>query len=293
MILSEKDSALASEIIVSPNFTSSGTYDRRAKWVILHTMETSEVPNVARNIGYWFANPAAQAAAQYCVDAKEVIQCVNECDFAWAAGPTGNYGGVQIEMAGRAAQSSGEWFDAYSLRLLELTAALTADICRRHGIPMKWLNDAQLAAGVPGVTTHAALARVFGETDHTDPGANFPVAHFMSRVLAHAEGRGGEPTVPPKTVEGVPRAGGASARVAMKGVFRPDRRLEVSADVDPNSPAVAAYEAGQAFNYDSWCIANGYVWLSYWSGKAGARRFVAIGPDDGRTDTTWGKGFYN
>lgn len=293
MILSEKDSPLVSDIVVSPNFTSSGTYDRRAKWVILHTMETSEAPNIARNIAGWFSRPEAQASAQYCVDAKEIIQCVNECDFAWASGPTGNYGGVQIEMSGRAAQSAGEWLDAYSLRLLELTAALTADICKRHGIPMKWLSDTQVAAGVPGITTHAALARTFGETNHTDPGAGFPVSHFMSRVLAHAEGRGGEPTVPPKAVEGAPRAGGAAARVAMRGTFRTDRRLEVSRDVDPSSPAVATYEAGQSFNYDSWCIANGYVWLSYWSGWASARRFVAIGPDDGRIDTTWGRGFYN
>lgn len=83
-----------------------------------------------------------------------------------------------------------------------------------------------------------------------------------------------------------------SARVwhDARGWFTADRRLEVSADTEVDSPAVGHYAAGSGFNYDVFIAANGYVWLSYIS-WAGPRRYVAVGPNDGRTDTTWGTGF--
>lgn len=52
-----------------------------------------------------------------------------------------------------------------------------------------------------------------------------------------------------------------------------------------NSPSTGAgvaaqYRKGQIFNYDSYQIANGYVWLSYVS-YSGVRRYVAEGPANG------------
>lgn len=297
MLLLEKDSPLADSIAVSPNFSNSGSYDRKSKWVVLHTMETGENSSIAENIGAgWFTNPNAQASAHYCVDDNSVVQCVNEGDYAWASGPTGNVNGIQIEMAGRAAQSRADWLDDYSRAMLERTAALTADICKRHGIPVRVLTDEQVARGEAGITTHAALARVFRETDHSDPGPNFPRDFFMERVQAHAGGTGGsvnEPApAPARAVSAAQTAPAAPRRVAMTGVFYPDRTLEVSRDLDPNSPAVAKYPPGSAIRYDSYVLANGYAWVSYVS-YGGQRRFVAVGPDDGSTGTTWGSGFFN
>jgi len=50
------------------------------------------------------------------------------------------------------------------------------------------------------------------------------------------------------------------------------------------------YTRGNGFNYDGYIAGDGYVWLSYIS-WAGPRRYIAVGPNDGRTDTTWGTGF--
>ena len=297
MQLIEKDSPLANSLAVSPNFTNSGSYDRKSKWVVLHTMETGENSSIAENIGAgWFTNPNAQASAHYCVDDNSIVQGVNEGDYAWASGPTGNVNGIQIEMAGRAAQSRADWLDDYSRAMLERTAALTADICKRHGIPVRVLTDEQVARGEAGITTHASLARVFRETDHSDPGPNFPWDFFMERVQAHAGGTGGsvnEPApAPARTVSVAQAAPAAPRRVAMTGVFYPNRTLEVSRDLDPNSPAVAKYQPGTPIRYDSYVLANGYAWISYVS-YGGQRRFVAVGPDDGSTGTTWGSGFFN
>lgn len=291
MYLAEADSSMVNSIARSPNFSDSGTYDRRSQWVVLHTMETAEGDSIAESIGAgWFTNPAAQASAQYCVDNNSIVQCVNEGDYAWASGPIGNYHSVQIEMAGRASQTRAEWLDDYSRAMLERTAALVADICTRQDIPVRVLTDEQVARGEAGITTHAALARVFRETNHTDPGPNFPWDFFMERVRAHVNGAGGSVSEPaPAPID----AGRAPARrIAMPGIFYPDRALDVSRDTDPDSPAVAKYAAGSAIHYDSYILENGYAWVSYvsWSGE---RRYVAVGPDDGSAGTTWGHGFFN
>jgi len=62
--------------------------------------------------------------------------------------------------------------------------------------------------------------------------------------------------------------------------------LNVRNAPDKNSTSVAVYSKGQTFNYDSYQVANGYVWLSYVA-YGGARRYVAEGPDDGRDDTVY------
>lgn len=81
----------------------------------------------------------------------------------------------------------------------------------------------------------------------------------------------------------------------LRGAFYPNRQLTVSADANPDdaaSPALDYYDAGMAISYDSYIMANGFAWISYTAGS-GIRRYVAVGPDDGRVDTTWGRGFFN
>ena len=286
MYLARPDSSLVDSIARSPNFEDSGDYERLSKWIVLHTMETAEGNSIAESIGgNWFTNPAAQASAHYCVDNNSIVQGVNEGDYAWTSGPTGNYLGIQIEMAGRASQSRAEWLDDYSRAMLERVAALTADICTRQGIPVRVLTDEQVAAGEPGITTHAALARVFRETNHTDPGPNFPWDYFMGRVQAHVNGGGSVevPAGPTPLREGVWHdATGWFTVIA--------DRLPISADTEVDSPALGYYTRGSGFNYDGYVAANGYVWLSYVS-WAGPRRYIAVGPNDGQSDTTWGTGF--
>lgn len=296
MYLAEPDSSLVNSIARSPNFDNSGTYERKSKWIVLHTMETAEHGSIAENIGAgWFTREEAQASAHYCADNDSIVQCVNEGDYAWASGMTGNSYSVQIEMAGRASQSRAEWLDDYSRAMLERVAALVADICTRQGIPARVLTDAQVAAGEPGITTHAALARVFRETDHTDPGPNFPWDYFMERVQAHLGGTGGSVEVPAAPVTVSQPAGPTPLPEGVwynaRGWFTVTAdRLAISADTTVASPALGYYTTGGGFNYDGYIANEGYVWLSYLS-WAGPRRYVAVGPNDGKSDTTWGTGF--
>lgn len=88
------------------------------------------------------------------------------------------------------------------------------------------------------------------------------------------------PTVPVTTVSRVPAKGVAHVLV-------PTLHVRVSANT--NSTIVASYSKGQAIPYDSYVVANGYVWLSY-IGASGVRRYVAEGPNDGREDTVYVSG---
>lgn len=299
MLLLKPDSPLVDSLAVSPNFEDSGSYDRRSRWVVLHTMETAEGNSIAESIGgNWFTNPAAQASAHYCVDNDSIVQGVNEGDYAWASGPTGNYLGIQIEMAGRASQSRAEWLDDYSRAMLERVAAITADICTRQGIPVRVLTDEQVARGEAGITTHAALARVFRETNHTDPGPNFPWDYFMERVQTYVRGGGSVEVPAAPAAQPVAPTPPADPTPLREGVWHDATgwftviadRLPISADTEVDSPALGYYTRGSGFNYDGYVAANGYVWLSYVS-WAGPRRYVAVGPNDGQPDTTWGTGF--
>ncbi|MEU7313061.1 N-acetylmuramoyl-L-alanine amidase [Streptomyces sp. NPDC007083] len=116
-----------------------------------------------------FQNPDKAVSAHYVVrsDDGHVAQMVREKNVAWHAGNWDyNTRSVGIEHEG--------WIDEpawFTEAMYEASAALTADICRRHGIPL----DRRNIFGhneVPGA-------------DHTDPGGEWDWAHYMDLVKAH------------------------------------------------------------------------------------------------------------
>lgn len=170
--------------IPSPNKHSGRT--RKVRVVVMHTIESPErattAEDVARN---WLAKTEARASAHYCVDADSIVQCVSEADTAWAA-PGANADGIQIELAGRAGQGAAGWSDPYSVAELDLAARLVADICTRHGIPIRKLTREQLAAGERGIIGHVDASAVYRLSDHTDPGLDFPWDQVIAKARACA-----------------------------------------------------------------------------------------------------------
>lgn len=153
--------------------------------IVIHTMESPEKPDTAESIARWFAGPTApQASAHYCIDEDSIVQCVHDYDVAWHA-PGANHNGLGFEHAGRAAQGAREWADAYSTKLLELSAELAAKKCEEHDVPVTWLRAADLLAGRRGITGHADVSRAFKRSDHHDPGSHFPVEAYLTLVRGH------------------------------------------------------------------------------------------------------------
>lgn len=154
------------------------------RWIVLHSMEAPEASTTAHNVAEWFAGkfgPAPEASAHYCVDDANVICTVEPDRVAWHA-PGANRYGIGIEHAGYARQSRAEWNDSFSRRMLDLSATLAAQLCRRFSIPPRLVDPGGLKRDEPGITTHAIVGEAWGRTDHTDPGEGFPLASYVARV---------------------------------------------------------------------------------------------------------------
>lgn len=172
--------------------------------VVLHSMEHPEKPGTSRAVAGpgWFGRmcadpkcsahpfrsepdrPGPKASATYCVDDVEVVQCVRERDVPWGA-PGANRNGIHIEHAGYAAQSAADWRDEYSMAMLHLSVELCAVVCKTWGIPATVVTSGALLAGGRGITTHAQVSLAFGTPGgHTDPGQNFPLNWYASRVAS-------------------------------------------------------------------------------------------------------------
>lgn len=170
---------MAYPFIASPHVTR--TTGRAVDVVVVHTMEAPERADTAEAVARWFARADSRVSAHYCVDADSIVQCVHEDDIAWHA-RGGNERSIGIELAGYAGQGPRGWDDDYSWSVLERSAILTAEICRRHDIPARRLRAADLRMRRRGVTGHADVSEAFRRTDHWDPGPAFPWRRFLRLV---------------------------------------------------------------------------------------------------------------
>jgi len=150
--------------------------------IVLHSMEAAEAASTAENVAAWFAGqrgPAPRTSAHYAIDADSVICCVPPDRIAWHA-PGCNTAGIGLEHAGYARQSRAQWLDDYSIRMLMLSAELTAWLCKRFSIPIQFIGADHIKRGGRGITTHAEVTRAYPEKgDHTDPGVFFPIAEYL------------------------------------------------------------------------------------------------------------------
>lgn len=171
--------------IQARNYTRVAGRDIRL--VVLHTMEAPEKPGTARAVAKWFAgNLAPQASAHYCIDNREVIQCVKEQDVAWGA-PSANRTGVHIEHAGYANQTPDNWHDDYSNAVLDKSAKLCAEICLRYAIPLARLSPDEVRAGKAGICDHWTITQAFKTPGgHRDCGASFPWDEYVAKVRTYA-----------------------------------------------------------------------------------------------------------
>lgn len=169
------------------NYTRVWLPRRHIDIIVIHDMEYPERPTGAEWCAQYFAGKnAPKASAHYYVDNNSVVQGVWDRDVAWAA-PGANHNGIQIEHAGFAAQSRAEWLDAYSRAELKRSAALVADLCRKHKIPVRRLRAEDLRNGKRGITGHLDVNAAFHLSDHGDPGVSFPWTVYLDWVKASAK----------------------------------------------------------------------------------------------------------
>jgi N-acetyl-anhydromuramyl-L-alanine amidase AmpD len=147
---------------------------REIQAVVIHSAETSEGPETAEALMNWAASPQCKNSWHYAVDPDSITQSVQEKDIAWHV-KSFSVKSIGIEMAGRAKQTREEWLDEASGAIIRRTAALVADICKRHDLPVQFVDAEGLKAGKRGITTHNEVSKAFKDTDHYDPGPGFPM----------------------------------------------------------------------------------------------------------------------
>ncbi|MEV3855842.1 N-acetylmuramoyl-L-alanine amidase [Streptomyces sp. NPDC050095] len=149
-----------------PASTSNYTVSSRPSsypidYVVIHVTQETYADAVAI-----FQNPAKQVSPHYLVRSADghIAQCVREKNVAWHAG-NWDYNTRSIGIEHEAWVDRPEYL---TNALYEKSAALTASICARYGIPM----DREHIIGhveVPG-------------TDHTDPGPYWDWTRYIRLV---------------------------------------------------------------------------------------------------------------
>ncbi|MGA4950450.1 N-acetylmuramoyl-L-alanine amidase [Streptomyces lydicamycinicus] len=227
--------------------------------IVIHDMEAPEGPLTAENVSHWFSTmPASsKASAHVCVDNNSAVRCVGDGDRAWHA-PGANSDGLGLEIAGYARQSRAEWLDDYSKGALEQAAKVTAGWCRKHGIPAKKLSVAELKAGMKGIVGHGDVSAAFGQTDHTDPGPNFPWDYFIGRVNALLGKPAGGSTGGTSTSSGTKPAKAVSLAHIVRGATR-----------DPNLPQGVATYKSEGLAVEMALAAEGLLSAKYVDGSLG------------------------
>lgn len=79
-----------------------------------------------------------------------------------------------ICIPGRASQTHDEWLDQLSYNHIRGVAKYIVDKSKIDGFPLHKLDSHGLLAGDRGYCGHADVSNAWGQTDHTDPGRNFP-----------------------------------------------------------------------------------------------------------------------
>lgn len=164
-----------------PRSYSQGRPNGPLIWIVWHTTEGSEGPQSAEDGNAYDARRTDGTSTHVFIDTNSTVQEVNSGDRAHTALAVANNRGYQIELCGRASQTSAQWLDANSAPMLELAAQHVARVCIKHSIPPRWLTQADVNARKPGFLTHKNVTQWLAGT-HVDPGPNFPYAWMVARV---------------------------------------------------------------------------------------------------------------
>lgn len=166
----------------SPMYTP-GRRGKVPRFIVVHDMEEEETTKTALNVATYFHNGAGgrSVSSHYTIDSSSTYQCVPLSASAWTVGNRqGNDEGINWEFAGFKTQTREQWLDAFGQAMFARAAPTIRADAARYNIPLQQLSDADIRAGKAGVTSHWQLGRIYGGTDHDDPGPNFPWDYFMA-----------------------------------------------------------------------------------------------------------------
>lgn len=155
--------------------------------IFVHTTENAFSSSAADVAAYQLREE--NGSYHYLVDRRDILRENTDDWLAWGTGNRGNDLGLQISFVAYAKSSREEWLaEEERFGTLSRAAGVMATWCRRYDIPPRDLSVAQLRAEARGISTHNAARLAWGYTDHTDPGAGFPMDVLLDLIRRQLAG---------------------------------------------------------------------------------------------------------
>lgn len=175
------------QLVVRHSRNHSGVRQTPIQTIVIHTYECPRGDDIVPRAEY---QERSETSYNVLVGSHRALEAVPDQQAPWAAGRTANQRGLHLSFLAYAADPPARWLEHHNQ--LDLGARIVAAWCRRHNIPPVKITPSDLQAGTRGVCGHADTSAAWHETDHTDPGPNFPWGEFLQRVKQHLGG--GPPT---------------------------------------------------------------------------------------------------
>lgn len=150
---------------------------------VVHVAQSPETAAGAENLGRYFQKPDYPSSTHIGVDSDTIVQYVKDSYVAYGA-KGANHNAIHMEITGMMQQSRKQWLDKFSILTLALAADAAAQYCLKYSLPPVQLTDDELRHGWKGIVGHDQVSRVFKQSDHTDPGPNFPWKRYIAMVGA-------------------------------------------------------------------------------------------------------------
>lgn len=156
--------------------------------IVVHTTE-NDASTTAEAVANYQIN-SQTGSYHNLVDSRGVsVRCNTQDWITWSTGNNaGNVFGLNISFVARAAWTRAQWLAQD--RMLRRGARVCAAWVKDRGIPV-----VKVDGRANGFCGHGDL-RVWGGTDHTDPGPNFPWDVFLEYVKQEVSGNGGSAPAP-------------------------------------------------------------------------------------------------
>ena len=149
--------------------------------LVIHTTESNCVAGSSHAVANYFATSASGGSAQYIEDPTTEQHGAHDNVICWHAPP--NQGSIGFEITARA--GSQDWTVKEAVMALNMAAKRVAQVAQDYNIPVAKLSVADLLSGKRGICGHVDVSQAWHQSNHTDPGVNFPWAKFIDLVKSY------------------------------------------------------------------------------------------------------------
>lgn len=133
----------------------------------------------------YFQTPATGGSAHWVFDIAEAVRCLADSTVGYHAPP--NPHSLGYEICGEVTYTREQWLSPEVWpAVVDCAAQVKAD-AHKYGIPIHKLTVAETAADHAGQCGHVDVSEAFHQSDHTDPGPNFPWDRFMALLTDQQE----------------------------------------------------------------------------------------------------------